>query len=123
MSAAKDFLVLLSGVTGVLVHSAIPPEPPVRVCVLLDRPGVTPQFDHSDGMVEMPRVQVVCRGANWDEAHTDAEAAWLSLNRHNFMIDGTRYMAVKPLSSVADLGMDENRRRLVGFNAQVWRQR
>lgn len=101
------------------------PPKPLR-CVTARETGAEPPETTLSGTVtEKARVQLEFRDARYDLARAWAQAVWVYFNQQehaqNVGWNGVEYRLIDPYGSVIDLGDDEGKRPLVGFNLRVER--
>jgi hypothetical protein len=112
------------GTVGADLFLAHEPPDPDALIALYEYGGSAPV--HAQGAdapaLEMPRVQVVARGARGDyaEARARAERAYRSLDGiANRTIQNAWYVRVRALQSPFSLGPDANGRYRIAFNAEI----
>jgi hypothetical protein len=112
------------GTIGTDLFLAHEPPDPDALIALHEYGGTAPL--HAQGTdapaLEMPRVQVVTRGARDDYtgARERAERAYRALGGiSNRTIQGTWYVRVRALQSPFSLGPDANGRHRIAFNVEV----
>lgn len=98
----------------------MPPTPNEVVCVIPNN-SIGPQEAHSGDPIRRPGCQIICRSTNWETAWDNAHIAWSTLRMYNVIVNGSKYLAIQPEQDPMDLGKDDNERRLVGFNVQIYR--
>lgn len=98
-----------------------PAEPP-ECLTLAEYAGnaMTYVQERADPLYESPQLQVIARSADYMRARTLAKSAWSVLARlTNSILSGTRYLSIRPNSSPALIGRDQNGLILIGFNCTV----
>lgn len=100
------------------------PEQPDQILYVLEYPGMAPEYQNdgtSTGPVrERPQIQVTGRGRDYESVRALVQAAWVALSRvTNQVLSGVRYIEIRPSSSPALIGRDQNDRVLISFNASV----
>jgi hypothetical protein len=103
------------------------PEEPDEVLVVLEYPGMPPEYQNdgsSTGPVrEQPQIQVTARGHDYESVRQLIQAAWVALSKvTNQVLTGKRYLSIRPTSSPAAIGRDSNDRVLLSFNASVYKE-
>jgi len=103
------------------------PEEPDQVLTVWEYPGMAPEYQNdgaSTGPVrERPQLQVMGRGKDYESVRAMVQSAWIALGRvTNQVINGTRYIEIRPSSSPALIGRDSNDRVLIGFNASILKE-
>lgn len=71
---------------------------------------------------EKPRLQIVARAPEYEDAEALAQLCYNALsNLTDVTLSGHHYIRLEALQYPFDMGPDDNARRLIGFNVQVWR--
>lgn len=115
------------GKRGVDLFLGTRPEDPEQLLAIHEYPGQAPEYQN-DGSTpgpsrEHPQVQVMGRGRDYEMVRAMVQLAWVALSRvTNQVINGTRYLEIRPSSSPALIGRDASDRVLIGFNASVHKE-
>jgi hypothetical protein len=104
-----------------------PEDPDYTILTVSEYPGMAPEYQNdgaSTGPVrERPQLQIIGRGADYESVRAKVQQAWVALSRvTNQLLSGVRYLEIRPNSSPALIGRDQNDRVLIGFNASVTKE-
>jgi len=118
MTFPADLKTLLTGaglsniVNGQLPHS------PDDVIMTRVTGGFEALETHDSVVYERPTAQVLVRASTFAIAWSRALTAQAALRKRNFVVNGTRYLSLKPTDGLVDLGKDSQKpgRHEVSFN-------
>jgi len=101
------------------------PDEPDTCLALRGYEGIDPSYSHDSVLpsFERPRLQLTARSATIETAMAMAWAAWRNLSRiKNESINGSFYLAVRPLQSPFIMERDSSNRWIAAANFEVWKE-